>query len=96
MWEQQWGVLPRQEFGPPRSLSQRECLGVGLGTPALTLSQIRTGQREARGPGGAEKSREQRFSPHLRQVKGKGGRKWVLLGGDGSGGHCVMQAPPAP
>lgn len=42
--------------------SQMECLGVGLGTPALVLSQIRTGQREVRGPGRAEKSREQRFS----------------------------------
>lgn len=56
-------------------ISQREPLEVGLGTSALTLSQIRTGQREARGPGDAEKSREQRFSRRLSQVKGKGGRK---------------------
>lgn len=44
------------------SVSQMECLGVGLGTPAPVLSQIRTGQSEVRGSGGAEKSREQRFS----------------------------------
>lgn len=62
-------VLASEVSGP-----EREYLGVGLGTTPPAVSQIRTGQSEARGPGGAE-HREQRFSPRLRQVEGTGGRK---------------------
>ena len=66
------------------SVSQMECFGVGLGTPALVLSQMRTGQSEVRG------LREEQGAKVLKQVKGKGGRKWGLLGGDGSGGSVVV------
>lgn len=44
------------------SISEMQHFGVGLGTPAPPLSQIKTGQSEVRGPGAAEKNREPRFS----------------------------------
>lgn len=83
MFEQKWGVLPGQEFGPPRSLSEG-----GMGTTAPAVSRIGTGQSEARG-------REEQGAEVLTLTQaGEGERREEagLLGGAGSGRCCVMRA----
>lgn len=83
MFEQKWGVLPGQEFAPPRSLSQG-----GVGTIAPAVSQIGTGQSEARG-------REEQGAEVLTLTQAGEGEKREeagLLGGDTSGRCCVTQA----
>lgn len=57
------GSPARAEFWASKVfVPEGEGLAVGLGTTAPAVSQIRTGQSEARGSGG-EENREQRFSP---------------------------------
>lgn len=83
MFEQKWGVLPGQEFGPPRSLSEG-----GMGTTAPAVSRIGTGQSEARG-------REEQGAEVLTLTQaGEGERREEagLLGGAGSGRCCVTRA----
>ena len=88
-----WGVLPGQEL----SLQGPRLTDVvpwgRAGNPSFgTLPD----QDRSEGGQGPWACREEQGAEVLRQVKGKGGRKWGLLGGDRSGGRCVLLATRSP